>query len=67
MNVADIPSDPGNHTRVESLRGPAWCCKECSLRDKEYVEWPCASRTLQWFALLGRIHTLLGRPSDAGR
>lgn len=34
------------HSRVRSVRGPAFCCKECSLDVGDYVAWPCSSMFL---------------------
>jgi hypothetical protein len=50
------------HTRVRSVRGPEWCCQQCSLSAGRYVEWPCAGTQLLVFAVLGHgpVH-----PDDA--
>jgi hypothetical protein len=46
-------SDQWPHTRVASVRGPEFCCQQCSLSQKRYVEWPCAGTMLLVFSILG--------------
>lgn len=54
-DVGGVYMSEDTHTMVDSVRGPKMCCKECSLRAKTYVEWPCSAVLLLTFSLLSSI------------